>query len=77
MEIDALDNSRNFAVTEKNRQWRHNHIFLPNAQTGTNEYISVVIKDNGEITHYGRILHLGWYNRRCKRNGKPYASWRV
>lgn len=29
------------------------------AQTGTNEYISVVIVDNGAITHYGRILQLG------------------
>ncbi|WP_162613988.1 S-layer homology domain-containing protein [Flavonifractor sp. An10] len=28
------------------------------AQTGTNEYISVVIKDSGAITHYGRILQL-------------------
>ena len=26
------------------------------AQTGTNEYISVVVVDNGAITHYGRIL---------------------
>ena len=26
------------------------------AQTGTNEYISVVIENNGAITHYGRIL---------------------
>ena len=29
-----------------------------NAQTGTNEYISVVIEDKGEITHYGHILQL-------------------
>ena len=29
------------------------------AQTGTNEYISVVIEDSGAITHYGRILQLG------------------
>lgn len=28
------------------------------AQTGTNEYISVVIEDSGAITHYGRILQL-------------------
>ena len=26
------------------------------AQTGTNEYISAIIEDNGAITHYGRIL---------------------
>lgn len=26
------------------------------AATGTNEYISAVVVDNGEITHYGRIL---------------------
>ena len=29
------------------------------AQTGTNEYISVVIEDSGAITHYGRILQPG------------------
>ena len=28
-------------------------------QTGTNEYISVIIEDNGAITHYGRILQPG------------------
>lgn len=28
------------------------------AQTGTNEYISVVLETNNEITHYGRILQL-------------------
>lgn len=28
------------------------------AQTGEKEYISVVIKENGAITHYGRILQL-------------------
>ena len=28
------------------------------AQTGANEYISVVIVENGAITHYGRILQL-------------------
>ena len=26
------------------------------AATGTNEYISAVVVDNGAITHYGRIL---------------------
>ena len=29
-----------------------------NAKTGENEYISAVIENNGEITHYGRILQL-------------------
>ena len=29
------------------------------AQTGANEYISVVIEDSGAITHYGRILQPG------------------
>ena len=28
------------------------------AQTGTNEYISAIIEDNGAITYYGRILQL-------------------
>ena len=56
--LTLLDNSRNFAVTEKNVSGDTITFSYSNAQTGTNEYISVVIKDNGEITHYGRILHL-------------------
>lgn len=57
--LTLLDNSRNFAVTEKNVSGDTITFSYSNAQTGTNEYISVIIKDNGEITHYGRILHLG------------------
>ena len=56
--LTLLDNSRNFAVTEKTVSGDTITFSYSNAQTGTNEYISVVIKDNGEITHYGRILHL-------------------
>ena len=57
--LTLLDNSRNFAVTEKTVSGDTITFSYSNAQTGTNEYISVIIKDNGEITHYGRILHLG------------------
>ena len=57
--LTLLDNSRNFAVTEKTVSGDTITFSYSNAQTGTNEYISVVIKANGEITHYGRILHLG------------------
>ena len=56
--LTLLDNSRNFAVTEKTVSGDTITFSYSNAQTGANEYISVVIKDNGEITHYGRILHL-------------------
>lgn len=56
--LTLLDDSRNFAVTEKTVSGDTITFSYSNAQTGTNEYISVVIKDNGEITHYGRILHL-------------------
>ena len=57
--LTLLDNSRSFAVTETTVSGDTITFSYSNAQTGTNEYISVVIKDNGEITHYGRILHLG------------------
>ena len=57
--LTLLGNRRNFAVTEKTVSGDTITFSYSNAQTGTNEYISVVIKDNGEITHYGRILHLG------------------
>ena len=57
--LTLLDSSRNFAVTKKTVSGDTITFSYSNAQTGTNEYISVIIKDNGEITHYGRILHLG------------------
>ena len=57
--LTLLDNSSNFAVTETTVSGDTITFSYSNAQTGTNEYISVIIKDNGEITHYGRILHLG------------------
>ena len=57
--LTLLDSSRSFAVTEKTVSGDTITFSYSNAQTGTNEYISVIIKDNGEITHYGRILHLG------------------
>ena len=57
--LTLLDNSSNFAVTETTVSGDTITYSYSNAQTGTNEYISVIIKDNGEITHYGRILHLG------------------
>ena len=57
--LTLKDSNRNFAVTEKTVSGDTITFSYSNAQTGTNEYISVVIKDNGEITHYGRILHLG------------------
>lgn len=57
--LTLKDSNRNFAVTETTVSGDTITFSYSNAQTGTNEYISVIIKDNGEITHYGRILHLG------------------
>ena len=58
--LTLLDSSRNFSISNAAINSSGNTIGFSysNAQTGTNEYISVVIVDNGAITHYGRILQL-------------------
>lgn len=57
--LTLLDSSRNFAISNAKIEESKIDFSYSNAQTGTNEYISVVIEDEGEITHYGRILQLG------------------
>lgn len=58
--LTLLDNSRNFSISNAAINSSGNTIGFSysNAQTGTNEYISAVIEDNGVITYYGRILQL-------------------
>ncbi|WP_338125329.1 S-layer homology domain-containing protein [Pseudoflavonifractor phocaeensis] len=58
--LTLLDNSRNFAISDAATNGSGDIIGFSysGAQTGANEYISVVIEDNGAITHYGRILQL-------------------
>ena len=56
--LTLLDNSRNFAISNAKIEESKIDFSYSNAQTGTNEYISVVIEDNGAITYYGRILQL-------------------
>ena len=57
--LTLLDSTRNsFAISNATRNSSGDTIAFSysGAQTGTNEYISVVIEDSGAITHYGRIL---------------------
>ena len=58
--LTLLDSSRNFSISDAaiNSSSGTIGFSYSDAQTGTNEYISVVIVDNGAITHYGRILQL-------------------
>ena len=58
--LTLLDKSRNFAISNATINGSGDTVVFSysSAQTGTNEYISVVIADNGEITYYGRILQL-------------------
>ena len=59
--LTLLDSSReSFSISNATTNSSDNTIEFSysNAQTGKNEYISVVIEDKGEITHYGRILQL-------------------
>ena len=58
--LTLLDSSRNFSISNATINGSSGTIGFSysDAQTGTNEYISVVIVDNGAITHYGRILQL-------------------
>lgn len=54
--LTLLDSSRNFTVSGES--WDGNTLTFSysGAQTGTNEYISAIIEENGAITYYGRIL---------------------
>lgn len=57
--LTLKDSSRDsFSVS--NQTWSGNTLTFSysDARTGTNEYISAVIEDNGVITYYGRILQL-------------------
>ena len=56
--LTLKDNSRNFSISSAKIEESKIDFSYSGAQTGTNEYISVVIKDSGAITHYGRILQL-------------------
>ena len=57
--LTLKDSTRSsFAIS--NAKWSGNTLTFSysGAQTGTNEYISAIIEDNGAITYYGRILQL-------------------
>ena len=56
--LTLLDESRDFSISNATINDNDDTITFSysGAQTGTNEYISVVIEDSGAITHYGRIL---------------------
>ena len=56
--LTLLDENRDFSISDAEISGNTVTFFYSGAQTGTNEYISAVIEDNGEITHYGRILQL-------------------
>lgn len=58
--LTLLDSSRNFSISNAaiNDSGDTITFSYSGAQTGANEYISVMIEDNGAITHYGRILQL-------------------
>ena len=56
--LTLLDNSRNFAVTEKTASGKPADtitLHYSGATTGTNEYISVIIADNSGAQYYGRV----------------------
>ena len=58
--LTLLDDSRDFDISDAKTNESGDTIAFSysDAQIGTNEYISVVIEDNGAITYYGRILQL-------------------
>ena len=56
--MTLLDNSRNFAVTEKTASGKPNDTITLNytgATIGTNEYISAIIADKSGAQYYGRV----------------------
>ena len=56
--LTLLDNSRNFSISSAKIEESKIDFSYSGAQTGANEYISVVIEEGGAITYYGRILQL-------------------
>ena len=54
--LTLLDEARNFSISNAAIEGSTVTFSYSNAKTGENEYISAVIENNGEITHYGRIL---------------------
>ena len=56
--LTLLDKSRDFSISNAAIEGSTVTFSYSNAKTGENEYISAVIENNGEITHYGRILRL-------------------
>ena len=56
--LTLLDDSRDFSISNAAIEGSTVTFSYSNAKTGENEYISAVIENNGEITHYGRILQL-------------------
>lgn len=56
--VTLLDKKRSFAISSAKVTDNVVTFSYSNARTGLNEYISAVIIDNNEITHYGRVLQL-------------------
>lgn len=56
--LTLLDSSRGFDIADV--AWSGNTLTFSysRARTGSNEYISAIIEENGAITYYGRILQL-------------------
>ena len=56
--LTLLDSTRGFDIS--NVAWSGNTLTFSysRARTGSNEYISAIIEENGAITYYGRILQL-------------------
>lgn len=56
--LTLFDSNRDFSISNAKIDGNAVTFSYSNAQTGTNEYISALIDNNGAITHYGRILQL-------------------
>lgn len=56
--LTILDSNRDFSISNAKIEGNAVTFSYSNAQTGTNEYISALLDNNGAITHYGRILQL-------------------
>lgn len=56
--LTLFDDQREFSISVAEREDNTVDFSYSDATTGQNEYISAVITENGELTHYGRILQL-------------------
>lgn len=56
--LTALDGAKNMTAEYKSRNGNVIEFEYSNADSGNNEYLSAIIKNNGEVRYYGRLKNI-------------------